>query len=216
MEYKIDEKRVYICRGIPASGKSTWSKEFAHRFFKSVVRLSNDDIRRMMGVYWVPTRETLVKKMKRDAVRMALNAGYSVVVDDMNLDPHQIRSIIDAATNGWNVYTQRKHNDDTLFILRFINVDFPIDVDIAINRDANRHGDEHIGEDVIRHIHEAYHNRIKPGESGPILYQTTYLTYNTKAGEQKYHYGEISKELGMNPPEDLQIFPLYCDNKNEE
>jgi hypothetical protein len=157
-----------------------------------------------------------VKKIKRDAVRMALNAGYSVVVDDMNLDPHQIRSIIDAATNGWNVYTQRKHNDDTLFILRFINLDFPIDVDIAINRDANRHGDEHIGEDVIRHIYATYHNRIKPGESGPIIYQTTYLTYNTKAGEQKYHYGEISKELGMNPPEDLQIFPLYCDNKNKE
>ncbi len=209
MEYKIDEKRVYICRGIPASGKTTWSKEFAHRFFRSVVRLSNDDIRRMMGVYWVPTREPLVKKMKRDAVRMTLDAGYSVVVDDMNLDPHQIRSTIDAATNGWKAYIRRKHNDDTLFILRFINVDFPIDVNTAINRDANRHGDEYIGEDVIRHIHETYHNDLKPGESGPILYQTTYLTYHTKAGGQKYHYDGISKELGMNPPKDLQIFPLY-------
>lgn len=213
MEYKIDEKRVYICRGIPASGKSTWSKEFANKYFRCIVRLSNDDIRRMMGVYWVPTRETLVKKMKRDAVQMALDAGYSVVVDDMNLDPHQIRSTIDAATSGWKAYTQRKHNDDTLFVLRFINVDFSIDVDTAINRDANRHGDYHIGEDVIRHIHETYHNKLKTGDTYPVLYQTTYLTYYTKAGEQKYHYSGILDDIKKAFPENLQEIPLYCDNK---
>lgn len=209
--YKIDEKRVYICRGIPASGKSTWSKAFAHRFFRHVVRLSNDDIRRMMGVYWVPNRETLVKKTKREAVRMALDAGYTVVVDDMNLDPHQIHSTIDAATQGWKAYTQRKHDDNTLFLLRFINVDFPIDVETAIRRDNDRSGDQHIGEDVIRINYEKYHDKLKFGAPGPILYQTTYLTYYTKAGNQKYQYNEISKELGTNPPKDLQVFPLYCD-----
>ena len=186
MDYKIDEKRIYICRGIPASGKSTWSKAFAKQYPHQIVRLSNDDVRRMMGLYWVPSRETLVKKAKREAVRLALDAGYSVIADDMNLNQSQINSTVDAAIKGWKTYTQRKYNNDTVFILRIIHVDFPIDLDTAINWDANRHGDEYIGADVIRMNYEKYHDTLQTGDSYPVFRQTGLLWYCTKSLKVRY------------------------------
>lgn len=186
MEPKIDEKRVYICRGIPASGKSTWSRNFAKQYPGQIVRLSNDDVRRMMGAYWIPVREPLVKKTKQEAVRIALDSGYSVIADDMNLNQCQINATVNAAVKGWNTYTQRKHDDDTLFILRVIHVDFPVDLDTAIARDANRHGDEHIGADVIRMNYDRYHDVVQSGDSYPVFRQTAFLTYYTKAAKDKY------------------------------
>lgn len=194
MEYRIDEKRVYICRGIPASGKSTWSRTFAKQYPRQIVRLSNDDVRRMMGMYWVPNREPLVKKTKREAVRIALDNGYSVIADDMNLNQCQINSTVDAAIKGWKTYTQRKYNDDTLFVLRIIHVDFPVELDTAIEWDSTRHGDEHIGADVIRMNYDKYHDVLNTGDSYPVLYQTSFLTYYTKAAKQKHpHIGDSSQ-----------------------
>lgn len=211
MEYKIDEKRIYICRGIPASGKSTWSREFAKQYPLCVVRLSNDDIRRMMGTYWIPNRESLVKKTKREGVRIALESGYNVVVDDMNLNQCQINSSVDAAIKGWKAYTQRKHNDDTLFLLRIIHVDFPTDLESAINRDANRHGDEYIGADVIRMNYDKYHDVLKTGDTYPVLYQTASLTYYTKTAKEKYQHIADSGQINDPTVEILSKIPSCCD-----
>jgi tRNA uridine 5-carbamoylmethylation protein Kti12 len=213
MEYRIDEKRVYICRGIPASGKSTWSRAFAKQYPRQIVRLSNDDVRRMMGAYWIPIREPLVKKTKQEAVRIALDNGYSVIADDMNLNQCQINATVNAAIKGWNTYTQRKHDDDTLFILRVIHVDFPVDLDTAIARDANRHGDEHIGADVIRMNYDRYHDVVQSGDSYPVFRQTAFLTYCTKAAKQKHSYIGDSSQFNNPAVEILSKIPISDDPK---
>lgn len=211
MEYRIDEKRVYICRGIPASGKSTWSRTFAKQYPRQIVRLSNDDVRRMMGAYWIPTREPLVKKTKREAVRLALDNGYSVIADDMNLNQSQINSTVDAAIKGWKTYIQRKHNDDTLFVLRIIHVDFPVELDTAIEWDSTRHGDEHIGADVIRMNYDKYHDVLKTGDSYPVLYQTSFLTYYSKAAKQKHPHIGDSAQFNNPAVEILSKIPISDD-----
>lgn len=52
--------KLIICRGIPASGKSTWAE---HR-----VRINQDDIRLMLGKYQVPSREKLVQHIQKEAM----------------------------------------------------------------------------------------------------------------------------------------------------
>jgi predicted kinase len=48
-------QQLIICVGLPASGKSTFSKSWVLEDPKTRVRVCRDDIRRMLGLYWVPT-----------------------------------------------------------------------------------------------------------------------------------------------------------------
>lgn len=74
--------KLIITRGLPASGKSTWAKQWVleHR-----VRINQDDIRLMLGKYWVPKREPLVQHIQEEALIEALLKGYDIVIDNTNL-----------------------------------------------------------------------------------------------------------------------------------
>lgn len=83
----MKERKLIICRGIQGSGKSTWAKQWCHESPEHRVRFNNDDIRNMLGDYWVPSREKLVTEAKANMITFALIKGYDVVVDNMNLNP---------------------------------------------------------------------------------------------------------------------------------
>lgn len=63
--------KIILCRGIQGSGKSTWAKQWVAEDPNHRVRFNNDDIRNMLGVYWVPAREPIVFKLKRQFVASA-------------------------------------------------------------------------------------------------------------------------------------------------
>lgn len=48
-EYNMN--RLIICRGLPASGKTTWAKEWVMKDPGNRVRINLDDIRSMLGKY---------------------------------------------------------------------------------------------------------------------------------------------------------------------
>ena len=81
--------KLILCRGIQASGKSTFSKAWVLEDPKTRVRFSYDDLRRMMGQYWVPSREPLVLAMRDNFMRSAMSRGYDIIVDNMNLNPEE-------------------------------------------------------------------------------------------------------------------------------
>lgn len=83
-EYSMN--RFIICRGLPASGKSTWAKQWVLEDPEHRVRINQDDIRLMLGKYWVPSREKLVQEIQFDAMLEALSRGFNVVVDNTNLN----------------------------------------------------------------------------------------------------------------------------------
>ena len=85
----MKERKLIICRGIQGSGKSTWAKQWCHEDPEHRVRFNNDDIRNMLGDYWVPSREKLVTEAKANMITFALIKGYDVVVDNMNLNPKE-------------------------------------------------------------------------------------------------------------------------------
>ena len=77
--------KVILTRGIQGSGKSTWAKKWVLEKPTSRVRINMDDIRCMLGKYWVPSRENLVKEIYRSSVKAAIKMGYDIVIDNMNL-----------------------------------------------------------------------------------------------------------------------------------
>ena len=74
--------KLIITRGLPASGKSTWAKQWVLEDPEHRVRINQDDIRLMLGKYWVPSREKLVQHIQEETLIETLLRGYDIVIDN--------------------------------------------------------------------------------------------------------------------------------------
>lgn len=83
-------RKIILCRGIQGSGKTFWSKQWVLEDPEHRVRFNNDDIRNMLGKYWVPSKEQLVLDLKKQFIRSSMLAGYDIVIDNMNLNPKEV------------------------------------------------------------------------------------------------------------------------------
>lgn len=135
--------KIILCQGIQGSGKSTWAKAWAKKDPDNRVRLNYDDLRNMMGTYWVPNREGMLKVIEDAFLTKAVQKGYDIVIDNMNLNPKTI-----ARYEEW-----AKQNN---YELERILFDTPVEE--CIRRDKNR--PEPIGEMVIKRTWNTYRNYI--------------------------------------------------------
>lgn len=145
----METRKIIICRGIQGSGKSTWAKQWCHEDPEHRVRFNNDDIRNMLGDYWVPDREKLVTEAKANMITFALITGYDVVVDNMNLNPKEdtwIRTLCTNIEKDKGIHIDIEYKD------------FFIPVEECIRRDAMRPNP--IGEKVIKDTWRRYRTFI--------------------------------------------------------
>ena len=141
--------KIILCRGIQGSGKTTWAKQWVLEDPEHRVRFNNDDIRNMLGKYWVPSRENLVSDIKKDFMVSAMEFGYDIVVDNMNFNPKEIEyyeNLVDSTLGYMNCYSLEYK-------------DFFIPLEVCIERDSKR--ENPIGEEVIRKTYERYKSIIE-------------------------------------------------------
>lgn len=130
--------KLILTVGIPASGKSTWAREWVSEDFANRVRVNRDDTRTFLNVKHGQA-EQLVSASQQGIVRAALANGKDVVVDDTNLVPRFAKEWLKIAQdNGANVEWHEE----------FLKVD----VRVCIDRDRNR--DAKVGTDVIMKMAE--------------------------------------------------------------
>lgn len=142
--------KLIICRGLPASGKTTWAKEWVIEDPEHRVRINQDDIRLMLGKYWVPSREKLVQHIQEEALIEALLKDYDIVIDNTNLNKKVIdnyRALVIAHGNHEIVYKD------------FFNVPLVECINRNINRNASLPKDVQIANDVIFSMYELYKDR---------------------------------------------------------
>lgn len=144
--------KLIICRGIQGSGKSTWAKEWAKEDSKTRVRFNWDDMRNMMGEYWVPERENtgIMKTLRTSFLNEMMQKGWDIVIDNMNLNP-----------KDWEFYegVVKSFNENYPDIKYEIEYkDFFTPVEECIRRDAMRQNP--IGEQVIRATWKRYRHFI--------------------------------------------------------
>lgn len=130
---------ILVLKGIPASGKSTFARAWVSESPTTRVRINNDDIRSMLGPYWVTSREELVGELWKDMLHEALTLNYDVVLDNMNLDPH-VNDYIKSIADRFHVKMEVK----TFFI----------PVEECISRDKGRPNS--VGEKVIMGVYNRY------------------------------------------------------------
>lgn len=140
--------KVILTRGIQGSGKSTWAKKWVLEKPTSRVRINMDDIRCMLGKYWVPSRENLVKEIYRSSVKAAIKMGYDIVIDNMNLSKSSSDYIKTILPDSY-----------TLEYKDFL--DTPLSE--CIRRDKAR--ENPVGEEVIRSTFMKYRNQYPLNEN---------------------------------------------------
>ncbi len=136
--------KLIICRGLPASGKSTWAKQWVLEDPEHRVRINQDDIRLMLGKYWVPSREKLVQEIQFDAILEALSRGFDVVIDNTNLN----KKVLDQFNRLIKTFEDYEIEYKDFF-------DTPLSV--CIERDKNR--DLQVTEKVIRSFYNNYKDK---------------------------------------------------------
>lgn len=136
--------KLIITRGLPASGKSTWAKQWVLEDPEHRVRINQDDIRLMLGKYWVPSREKLVQEIQFNAIIEALNRKFDVVIDNTNLN----NKVLDQFNRLIRTFEDYEIEYKDFF-------DTPLSV--CIERDKNR--DLQVTEKVIRSFYNNYKDK---------------------------------------------------------
>lgn len=122
---------LILTRGVPASGKTTWAKQYAKDY--GYTRVNRDDLRKELHLKH-GENEPLVTKIQHSRVKELLSNGVNVIVDDTNLTARFVKEWLKLA------YAVGAHASFK---------DFNLDYDTAVARDAGRF-DDSVGEEVIK------------------------------------------------------------------
>lgn len=149
------KQHIIILKGLPASGKSTWAREQVDKHPNVYKRVNKDDLRAMLdnGKH-SKGREQFIIDARNALIASAVGHGYSVIVDDTNLNPIHEQQLKDIF--GGEMPIEVKF--------------FDVDVNECIKRDRLR-GDKAVGEQAIR---DMYRRWLKPAQK-VVLQQDTSL-----------------------------------------
>lgn len=150
----METKRIILTRGIQGSGKSTFAKEWVLEDPEHRVRFNNDDIRNMLGKYWVPSRENVVSDLKRTFLDSAMKYGYDIIIDNMNLNPKEVEFYENIIKYHNTAETISGDMLEYQYQIEF--KDFKTPLEVCIERDSKR--ENPIGENVIRNTYKKYKN----------------------------------------------------------
>ncbi len=134
--------KIIILRGLPASGKTTYAKNYIASH-SNTFRINRDDIRAMLGCKWSREVENIVKDIEIKIAKSAILNGYDIIIDDTNIS--------ESAMNMWKEmasYTSARGQKYDFIIKDFFNVD----VQECIRRDYIR--EKSVGKDVINKLND--------------------------------------------------------------
>lgn len=158
----METRKLILCRGIQGSGKSFFARSWVLKDPEHRIRFNNDDIRNMMGKYWVPSRENIIKDLKIEFAKSCMKNGWDIVVDNMNLNPKEVKFWEDLVED--NNYAVRVSGENPSFCYRTNYLyemefkDFWTPVEECIRRDKERPNP--IGEKVIKETWRKYRQFI--------------------------------------------------------
>ena len=132
--------KLIILKGIPASGKSSWAKEFIEGKENWVI-VSRDSIRESTGEYWVPSRENYITEIEDFSIKSALRNKLNVIVDATNLN--------ESRNKRFDTIIQELKGENIEVTIEY--KEFPVNIELSIERDKNRelHGERSVGKKCI-------------------------------------------------------------------
>lgn len=146
--------KILILKGLPASGKSTFAKEYVERN-KDWVRVNRDDLRNMRGAYWIPKQEDMITDWEHQAVVHALMHGQNVILDATNFNPKYVNALKKEVEQNFGTG------------VTYEEMYFDTSPEECVKRDSKRQNP--VGADVIWGMYEKYVNPPLKYVEDPIL-----------------------------------------------
>jgi len=139
------KKTLYILKGLPASGKSTWAKNKAAEEPNTII-VNRDKIREMLkGEYKLfpfgSKLEVLVTEIENKATKNGLHRGYNVIVDATNFRTN---------TTDFGINLLKETYDCEVEVIDFTH----IPLKLCIQRDQQR--EYPVGKEVIERMYNRY------------------------------------------------------------
>lgn len=136
--------KLIMMRGLPASGKTTYCKNYI-KDHPNTVRINNDDLRRSLfgGNFNFKKHEALIDVARNQLIHNYMILGLDIIIDNLNLHPKHERNY----TNQINFYNSIEENK---FKYEFEIITFDTPLEECIKRDRERSKEEQVGEKVIR------------------------------------------------------------------
>lgn len=136
-------KQMIVTVGVPASGKSTWAKNFVKEN-TSYVKIERDDFRYGMKDISIGDKkfENFITELQYKAIHTALNNKYNVIVSDTNCNLKYLKILLE----------EFKYKADVT--LKF----FDTSLEVCISRDSWR--ERSVGKDVIDRMWKGYQDVI--------------------------------------------------------
>jgi predicted kinase len=107
---------LVICRGLQASGKTTWAHAWVAEDRKNRARVNRDDLREMIdqSIYVEGITEGRIVAARDTVIEKMLQRGISVVSDDTNLSSRNVRDLARLAVNGGYEWQVKDFSEVTL------------------------------------------------------------------------------------------------------
>lgn len=141
-------QKIILTRGLPASGKSTWAKEFVKNSNGAAKRVNKDDLREMIdvGIYSKANEQTILNARDSLICTFIEAKAETIIVDDTNFEEKHFETIKGLA----DAYNRLgRHSIDVVY-KDFLDVS----LDECIHRDSLR--PKPVGEKVIKSMHQRY------------------------------------------------------------
>jgi predicted kinase len=167
---------LVITRGLPASGKSTWAREWVAADPQTRARVNRDDLRANLydAARLAHSQETAINAVQTAAVSALLGVGRSVVVDDMHLRARYVTAWATVAAQAGAGFAVQDFTD--------------VDVEECVRRDGERaaRGERAVGADPIR---ELYRRFLASGRGLPA---SALVPKSTEAGSGPRYEPDLS------------------------
>lgn len=146
--------KLLLTRGAPASGKSTFAREWVNEDPAWRIRSNRDDLRQSLYGKDVLDRmgEETVSLVQKAQVKTALMADLNVIVDDTNLAARFVKEWLKLAR-------------EVGVTVEFIDFDTPLEACLAYNQRRAADGGRFVPEDVIVSFFQRYYNK---GQLPPV------------------------------------------------
>ncbi|MBK7360673.1 MAG: AAA family ATPase [Saprospiraceae bacterium] len=175
--------KVFLTKGLPASGKSTWAKKIIAENPNSYKRINKDDLRAMLDdSKYSNDSEKFILQVRDAMILMAIENGKHVIIDDTNLAPKheaRIRELIKGKAK--------------LVIQDFTDVS----LETCIERDLKRVVS--VGEKVIRGVHKQFLLQVETYTENTELPKAIIVdidgTLAKMNGRSPFEWGKIKEDI---------------------
>lgn len=90
---ETNHRQIFILRGIPGSGKTTFAKNLVSKGFK---RISKDDLRTMINSYSLNNSdESMIDVIQEEILKDMIFYGHNIVVDNTHAKQKYLNAILE-------------------------------------------------------------------------------------------------------------------------